>query len=114
MKCDFCGKTPQFGHNVSHSKRRTIRQWLPNIHPVTITVAGQPKRLHLCTRCLRNGAVRKAIRNGTIDDARFRSYQRLKRELKYLAARRDDRTRLDEKERWKKISQWAKQLKKNK
>jgi large subunit ribosomal protein L28 len=54
LKCDICGKTPQFGHNVSHSKRRTNRQWTPNIHPVTITVEGKPKKMNLCTRCLRN------------------------------------------------------------
>ena len=53
MKCDLCGKSPQFGHNVSHSKRRTNRRWLPNIHPVTVTVDGKPKQLNLCTRCLR-------------------------------------------------------------
>jgi large subunit ribosomal protein L28 len=53
LKCDLCGKTPQFGHNVSHSKRRTNRRWLPNIHPVKIVVEGEPKRLNLCTRCLR-------------------------------------------------------------
>jgi len=57
-------------------------------------------------------AVREAIENGIIDETRFQSYQRLKRELKYLAARRDDRVRLEEKERWKKISQWAKRLRK--
>ncbi|MBL7125134.1 MAG: 50S ribosomal protein L28 [Dehalococcoidales bacterium] len=54
MKCDLCGKLPQFGHNISHSKRHTKRRWVPNIHPVTITTDGQPKRLNLCTRCLRN------------------------------------------------------------
>jgi ribosome biogenesis GTPase len=59
-------------------------------------------------------AVREAIQRGDIDVARFQSYLRLKRELKYLEARRNDRTRLEEKERWKKISQQAKQLKKNK
>ncbi len=53
MKCDLCDKTPQFGHNVSHSKHSTKRQWLPNIHPVTIVVDGKKKRLNLCTRCLR-------------------------------------------------------------
>ncbi|MFC1983770.1 50S ribosomal protein L28 [Chloroflexota bacterium] len=53
MKCDLCGKTYQFGHNVSHSKRRTNRRWMPNIHPATITIDGKPKRLNLCTRCLR-------------------------------------------------------------
>jgi large subunit ribosomal protein L28 len=54
LKCDICGKTPQFGHNVSHSKRRTNRRWLPNIHPVTITIEGKPRKMNLCTRCLRN------------------------------------------------------------
>ncbi|MBA7646503.1 50S ribosomal protein L28 [subsurface metagenome] len=54
MKCDLCGKSPQFGHNVSHSKRRTNRHWLPNIHPVTIVRNGRKTRLNLCTRCLRS------------------------------------------------------------
>lgn len=58
-------------------------------------------------------AVREAIRRGDIDVARFRSYLRLRRELKFLEARRNDRVRLEEKERWKKISQWAKRLNKN-
>ncbi|MFC2059721.1 50S ribosomal protein L28 [Chloroflexota bacterium] len=53
MKCDLCGKVPQFGHNVSHSQRHTKRRWVPNIHPVTMVVGGEPKRLTLCTRCLR-------------------------------------------------------------
>ena len=53
MKCDLCGKSPQFGHNISHSKRHTKRRWVPNIHPVTIIIDGKQKRLNLCTRCLR-------------------------------------------------------------
>ncbi|MFC2012895.1 50S ribosomal protein L28 [Chloroflexota bacterium] len=53
MKCELCGKSPQFGHNVSHSKRRTNRRWEPNIHPVTLVIDGRSKRLNLCTRCLR-------------------------------------------------------------
>lgn len=58
-------------------------------------------------------AVHAAIERGDIDAARLESYLRLKRELRYLEARRNDRTRLDEKERWKKISQWTKQLRKD-
>jgi len=54
MKCDLCGKSPLFGHNISHSKRHTNRRWVPNIHPATISVDGQPKHLNLCTRCLRS------------------------------------------------------------
>lgn len=53
MKCDICGKIPIFGHNVSHSKRRTNRRWVPNIHPATIYIEGKAKHLKLCTRCLR-------------------------------------------------------------
>jgi len=54
MKCDLCGKASQFGHSVSHSKRRTNRRWLPNVHPVTLIIDGQKRRLNLCTRCLRS------------------------------------------------------------
>ncbi len=53
MKCEVCGKVAGFGHNVSHSKHKTNRRFLPNIHPATVTVNGKLKRLNLCTRCLR-------------------------------------------------------------
>jgi large subunit ribosomal protein L28 len=53
LKCELCGKSPQFGHNVSHSKRRTNRDFLPNVHRMTITINGQEKKLNICTRCLR-------------------------------------------------------------
>lgn len=52
-KCQVCGKGPQFGHNVSHSKRRTNRRWLPNIQTVTMLVDGRRTKVTLCTRCLR-------------------------------------------------------------
>ena len=52
-KCEVCGKGVQFGHNVSHSKRRTNRKWSPNIQRVTIMVDGSPKKMSMCTRCLR-------------------------------------------------------------
>ncbi|MHB9034805.1 MAG: 50S ribosomal protein L28, partial [Anaerolineae bacterium] len=34
--CDMCGKDPQFGHNVSHSKRHTNRRWTPNVQAVRL------------------------------------------------------------------------------
>jgi large subunit ribosomal protein L28 len=52
-KCEICGKTPSFGHNVSHSHVKTKRQWKPNIQKVTIYKDGEPQRMNLCTRCLR-------------------------------------------------------------
>jgi len=53
MKCEICGKTANFGHNVSHSKKRTLRRWLPNIHRVTIMVEGKKRKVNICTRCFR-------------------------------------------------------------
>ncbi len=52
-KCDICGKIPGFGHNVSHSKRRTGRMWMPNIQRRTMVVRGVSQRVYICTRCLR-------------------------------------------------------------
>lgn len=52
-KCEMCGKTPSFGHSVSHSNVRTKRQWKPNIQKVTVYQDGKPQRMKLCTRCLR-------------------------------------------------------------
>jgi large subunit ribosomal protein L28 len=53
MKCDICGKSEQFGHNVSHSKRRTNHRWVANIQQAKIVMDGKPVRLTLCTRCIR-------------------------------------------------------------
>ncbi|MEA3460117.1 MAG: 50S ribosomal protein L28 [Chloroflexota bacterium] len=52
-KCDICGKGAQFGQNVSHSHKRTKRQWKPNIQKVTVIIDGVPKRLNVCTKCLK-------------------------------------------------------------
>ncbi|MCD6358399.1 MAG: 50S ribosomal protein L28 [Dehalococcoidia bacterium] len=52
-KCDICGKKIQFGRNVSHSKRRTNRTWLPNVHRVKVATENCKTHLNICTRCLR-------------------------------------------------------------
>lgn len=52
-KCDVCGKTTQFGRNVSFSKRRTNRRFEPNIQSRVISVNGVSKRIKVCTSCLR-------------------------------------------------------------
>lgn len=52
-KCDRCGKSLAFGHNVSHSVVHTRRQWKPNIQRVVVLEDGVPKRMRLCTRCIR-------------------------------------------------------------
>ncbi|MDD5093705.1 MAG: 50S ribosomal protein L28 [Dehalococcoidia bacterium] len=54
MKCEVCGKTLQFGHNISHSNRHTKRKWLPNIQKASLMIDGEKKQISICTRCLRS------------------------------------------------------------
>ena len=60
--CEICGKKPSFGMAVSHSHRRTKRRWNPNIQRVRAVVEGSPKRLYVCTACIKAGKVQKAGR----------------------------------------------------
>ena len=50
--CEVCEKGAMSGHNVSHSNRKSNRVWAPNV---------QPKRMNVCTRCLRSGNVQRAL-----------------------------------------------------
>jgi large subunit ribosomal protein L28 len=47
---------------VSHSHVRTKRRWNPNIQRVRAMVGKTPKRLNVCTSCIRAGKVTKAVR----------------------------------------------------
>lgn len=58
--CDICGKGRQVGHNVSHANNKTPRAWLPNIQKIRVLRNGAVKRMNVCTRCIRSGAVNKA------------------------------------------------------
>jgi large subunit ribosomal protein L28 len=60
-KCAICGKGVTFGHNVSHSNRKTNRTWRPNIRKVKAVVEGSNKTINVCSRCLRSGKVTRAI-----------------------------------------------------
>jgi len=59
-RCEICGKSPHVGRQVSHSDIKTPRKWLPNIRRVKAIVNGAPKRIYVCTRCLRSGKVERA------------------------------------------------------
>ncbi|MCD8069574.1 MAG: 50S ribosomal protein L28 [Lachnospiraceae bacterium] len=59
-KCDICGKGVHFGLKVSHSNRKSNKMWKSNMKTVRCNVNGTPKKLHVCTRCLRNGSVERA------------------------------------------------------
>lgn len=55
--CDVCGKTPGFGNNISHSHRRSRRRFNPNIHKMRVVIKGAPKRVAVCTKCLKANKV---------------------------------------------------------
>jgi large subunit ribosomal protein L28 len=57
--CELCGKRPRFGMRLSHSHRRTKRRWNPNVQRVRALVDGTPRRVHVCTSCLKAGKVTK-------------------------------------------------------
>jgi large subunit ribosomal protein L28 len=59
--CDICGRHPGTGMKVSHSHRRSKRRWLPNIQKIRAVVDGSPRRLHVCTKCLKAGKVVRAV-----------------------------------------------------
>ncbi len=52
-RCEICDKTVGFGHNVSHSNRKTNRMWRPNVQKAVLLIKGQPTRVAACTRCIR-------------------------------------------------------------
>ncbi|GAB6180572.1 50S ribosomal protein L28 [Desulfotomaculum defluvii] len=60
-KCAICDKGVTVGIKVSHSHIRTKRTWNPNLQRVKAIVDGSPKRIMVCTRCLRSGKVQRAI-----------------------------------------------------
>lgn len=66
QKCEICGKAKLFGNNVSHANNITKRVWHPNLQRVRAQVAGNPKNIKVCTRCLKAGKVQKAARGRKI------------------------------------------------
>ncbi|MGQ9859639.1 MAG: 50S ribosomal protein L28 [Thermodesulfobacteriota bacterium] len=58
-RCEICHKGIQYGHNVSHSNRKTTRIWQPNLQRVRVLEGGRVRRLRVCTRCIRSGLIRK-------------------------------------------------------
>jgi large subunit ribosomal protein L28 len=60
--CDICGKRPSFGHTVSHAQNRTKRRWNPNLQSVQASVNGVPRRMRVCTSCLKAGKVTKKMK----------------------------------------------------
>jgi large subunit ribosomal protein L28 len=58
-KCEICGKSSLTGNKVSHSNRKTKKVTKPNVQKVKSVVNGTPKRVKVCTRCIRSGKIEK-------------------------------------------------------
>jgi large subunit ribosomal protein L28 len=58
--CHSCGKRPAFGNSRSHSMVATRRRFDPNLQKVRINDGGRPRRVYVCTRCLKSNKVVKA------------------------------------------------------
>lgn len=59
--CDICGKKPMTGNHVSHAHNLTKRRWMPNLQKVNAIVDGSPKKISVCTSCLKAGKVTKNV-----------------------------------------------------
>ena len=63
-KCEICGKKLSHGNQISiarsHVSRRATRTFKPNLRTVKTIVDGQPKKIKVCAKCLRDGKVVKA------------------------------------------------------
>ena len=91
--CQLTGKKPQFGHNVSHSNRKTNRRFLPNIQKVSLTseALGRDVSLKVSTRALRT-----VVKKGGLDQFLLQTADqklpeealRLKRRVKKVLGKR--------------------------
>jgi large subunit ribosomal protein L28 len=65
QRCHICNKGPQYGQNIRHVHGgswelrgpRTKRRWLPNLQGAKIMVDNAPRRVRVCTKCMKAGKV---------------------------------------------------------
>ncbi len=58
--CQICGKGALSGNQVSHSNKKHKKISKPNLQRIkAIGAHGAHVRLHVCTRCIRTGKVKK-------------------------------------------------------
>lgn len=61
-ECSICGKSPQYGHNVSHANNKTQRIFYPNLQTVKAVLPnGEVKKIKACTGCIKSGKIQKAV-----------------------------------------------------
>lgn len=63
-KCEICNKSISYGNKLSitrsHISKRTSRTWKPNLRNVKTIINGEPKKIKVCAKCLRDNKVKKA------------------------------------------------------
>ncbi|MBU1148407.1 MAG: 50S ribosomal protein L28 [Candidatus Omnitrophica bacterium] len=72
-RCEICGKGPRAGSSIARrglAKKKggvglkttgiTKRRFLPNLQTVHVIQKGTPKRLKVCTSCIKAGKIQKA------------------------------------------------------
>lgn len=63
-KCEVCQKDKFYGRKIkitrSQISRRALNRQHANIKRVRVIVDGTPRRMNVCTRCLKSGAVQRA------------------------------------------------------
>ena len=73
--CSICGKGPSSGNKIARRGRAkrlggvgikqtgiSKRKCKPNVQRVWAVVNGAPKRIVVCTKCIRSGKVQKPVR----------------------------------------------------
>lgn len=85
-RCSITGKGVQTGNNVSHSKRRTRRRFLPNVHQTSLfsEALGRMVRLKLSAsgiRTIEHKGGLDAYLTGTADKKLTDEALRLKKEI---------------------------------
>ncbi len=59
--CVICSKSKATGFQISHSNMKTKRKWRPNIQRIKIMLNGSPRRVNVCSRCIKAGKIKRAI-----------------------------------------------------
>jgi large subunit ribosomal protein L28 len=74
MVCDICGKSTVVGRSQKHRRgvagkrwrkraQSTPRMFKPNLQRVTLRVAGETRKMKVCTKCLKRIRKYGAVRN---------------------------------------------------
>ncbi len=59
--CVICNKSKNTGYKISHSNIKNKRKWRPNIQRIKILLNGSPRRVNVCSRCIKAGKVNKVV-----------------------------------------------------